>query len=622
MTVLCHTAHLVRSRKLVFLVLAALVAVSLSCGQGAPSQGSSNNETAQTGGPEVLWQEPLDGSYIWPPAVEDGVVYGTVDSTVFALDAATGKTHWRKDALVYPQSGPRVNDGRVYVSGAGGIRCLNAVDGSEIWWFFIPTDSMSTPVAGEDVAVYSAGTPVFGEGVLYASASDGYVHAIDSQTGQERWRFQVGNDAGGIPALSEGVLYVDGDDAVSALDAATGQEKWNFQKAHYSFAGSPVISDGKAIFADSQYIYALDAKTGAAVWRSQGHGDPNGPLLAVNGLVYVSAFSDPYWLSAFDTASGEVHWMLRSDEELEGRPVLAGSKVLLPAQSLWAIAPDTGEELWKFDLPTDQPGQGQVFAAAADGMIFASVCLERAYESGCVPGNSYIYAIRDSDEPSDGPKTLRAETPTPIAPLAAATPPPASTPRAPGATEPVLIDSPGIWAFSDLGYGDTILERTSGSIIALGDPPVRRLYAPALSYALPSGASEGPDLWYTLHLHFEAIVSDDQKSADNGVQDFTFWATAGGMPVFTVDFSTVWEKDRLVVDCTREFACNQTEDRKGDTMTVTSEGWRANLLPDAGVQPGVNAMLFVVPYDELPPRFQSLHIFADSYVEVSTKAPY
>jgi hypothetical protein len=58
------------------------------------------------------------------------------------------------------------------------------------------------------------------------------------------------------------------------------------------------------------------------------------------------------------------------------------------------------------------------------------------------------------------------------------------------ASEPVLIDSFGIWTLEDLGYSDLIF------------PCEEDIESISVEYRLPQNASQGPSTWYIIHLDF------------------------------------------------------------------------------------------------------------------------
>ncbi|MFO7901668.1 MAG: PQQ-binding-like beta-propeller repeat protein [Pirellulaceae bacterium] len=118
-------------------------------------------------------------------------------------------------------------------------------------------------------------------------------------------------------------------DSVTALDTETGQERWRFfAEGPVRFA--PVAWEGKVYFvSDDGYLYCLDANNGHLRWKFRGlpHGKPDrkvighgrlvslfpargGPVLA-DGVVYFAAGLWPtegVFVHAVDAESGEAVW--------------------------------------------------------------------------------------------------------------------------------------------------------------------------------------------------------------------------------------------------------------------------------------------------------------------------
>jgi outer membrane protein assembly factor BamB len=94
-----------------------------------------------------------------------------------------------------------------------------------------------------------------------------YVEAVDINTRQKKWKFEVKAMAGGYgaagtsPVVSDGVVYVGTDDSyLHGVDAKTGQEIWKFRTDGY-VSSSPAISDGVVyVGSDAElggYLYAV-----------------------------------------------------------------------------------------------------------------------------------------------------------------------------------------------------------------------------------------------------------------------------------------------------------------------------------------------------------------------------
>src|SRR5580700_5901179 len=220
-------------------------------------------------------------------AIADGVVYGDSSSSVFALNATTGKTIWVDSNLLNSGQGafeiqPQVADGRVYIgsaygSGPGGgvLMALNASNGHLLWKFntVIGTGAgvqalgVGSGGAWEPPLVGSDGSVTFGTGNPYQSIGEAFAHPsrqlytdsevnLDAATGKLRWYYQaVPND------------FADHDLQASPISATIG--------------GVPVIITGGKV----GIVYALNAQSGALLWKTpvgEHNGHDNDSLLALS----------------------------------------------------------------------------------------------------------------------------------------------------------------------------------------------------------------------------------------------------------------------------------------------------------------------------------------------------
>jgi alcohol dehydrogenase (cytochrome c) len=203
-------------------------------------------------------------------AVEGGVVYGDTTTTVFALNAGTGKTIWVDPNLLNSGQGqfgiqPQVANGRVYLAssigtgpGGGVLLSLNASTGKLVWEFNTILRT-STSAAGSQYGTGGAWeTPLVG--------SDGSV------------TFGIGNPyqtAASAIARPSAWLYTDSE---VNLDAATGKLRWYYQGVPNDFMDhdmqtSPIaaaISGAPAVIGAGKMgvVYAMNASTGTLIWKT------------------------------------------------------------------------------------------------------------------------------------------------------------------------------------------------------------------------------------------------------------------------------------------------------------------------------------------------------------------
>jgi hypothetical protein len=105
-------------------------------------------------------------------------------------------------------------------------------------------------------------------GTVFVGARDGWIYAIDANTGAERWRFDHKISwINTSPAFLDGVVYAGSSDAqfVQALDAASGKELWRTTTG--TTWSSPAVA-GDVIYAgDGQgRLHALDRASGKPLW--------------------------------------------------------------------------------------------------------------------------------------------------------------------------------------------------------------------------------------------------------------------------------------------------------------------------------------------------------------------
>ncbi|HIQ20139.1 MAG TPA: hypothetical protein EYH34_02720 [Planctomycetes bacterium] len=190
----------------------------------------------------VLWQRRLPGGELTPPIMAAGGVFvGSADGSLWALDAATGRTRWLASTPAAVIGAAAYWNGRVvFGSCDGSLYGHDAATGKRLGqrqlapnkrWVNIMNRFMSPwPVA--------AGVLVTGEGVAYvaagSTAADGTVAAaVELATGTCRWRQAFTPDRDepelsfGVQSnilLADGRLYINGGAPVGivAVDAETG----------------------------------------------------------------------------------------------------------------------------------------------------------------------------------------------------------------------------------------------------------------------------------------------------------------------------------------------------------------------------------------------------------------
>lgn len=134
-------------------------------------------------------------------------------------------------------------------------------------------------------------TPIVIDGVMFASGPKGAVYSLDAKTGKERWAFEPTIDPGtmrkvccgpinrGLVVWLGNVYVASLDGYLYALDANTGAINWRVdtiteRDRGYTVTGAPYIANNVVVIGNSGaeldargYVTAYDVKTGQKRWR-------------------------------------------------------------------------------------------------------------------------------------------------------------------------------------------------------------------------------------------------------------------------------------------------------------------------------------------------------------------
>ncbi len=336
---------------------------------------------------QLKWEYPVNNPETSGPgpdgvAVSGRAVFGTTSTSVFALNAATGKSIWVDAHLLNLDEGsfeiqPQVADGRVYVasaygSGPGGgvLMALSAATGRRLWTF--------NTVLGQGSGVESLG---LGSGGAWETPLVGTDGSVTIGTGNP---YQSIGSAISSPARQ---LYTDSE---VNLDAATGRLRWYYQAVPNDFEdhdlqASPIsasIGRVPVILTSGKvgYVYALNARSGALLWKTpvgshNGHDDDS--LLLLSHRVTIKF---PYTalpgslggvLSNIAAADGSVY-VATIDLPLiyTGPTSVTGNKAGGPANGeVEALSLATGKVEWDTKLPTMPLGA----ATVSNDLVFTTL---------------------------------------------------------------------------------------------------------------------------------------------------------------------------------------------------------------------------------------------------------
>ena len=241
-----------------------------------------------------------------------------------------------------------------------------------------------------DTARGQEATPLMHDGVLYTTTAWSMVKAYDARTGALKWSYdpqvpreklvEVCCDAvnRGVALYGNKVYAGTLDGYLVALDAQTGKVIWKKltipEGSHMAITGAPRIVKGRVLLGSAGseyftrgYLAAFDAETGNELWRFHTvPGDPSKPQDGKHLEAAAKTWSGDFWKRGgggtvwdsitYDPKTDLVYFGTANAEPWN--PAYRntdGAGDSLYTASIVAVRPDTGEYVWHFqETPEDR----------------------------------------------------------------------------------------------------------------------------------------------------------------------------------------------------------------------------------------------------------------------------
>lgn len=245
------------------------------------------------------------------------------------------------------------------------------------WRFVTGDDVDSSPAIGPD-------------GTVYVGSDDGYLYAVDPETGVERWRFPAVEPVRSSPAVGpDGSIYFGAGVNLYGLSPA-GAMKWALTMGDAVYSSPALGADGRVLYvgAGDNALYAVNA-TGTVKWRFQaGNKIVSSPAIGHDGLepvVYVGSLDRHVYALAAD--NGALKWKFQTNAEVYGSPAVGSDGTIYVGECKTGSAETynfkffclnvDGSKRWEYSGGTgfySSPaigGQGLIYVGAWDGYLFA-----------------------------------------------------------------------------------------------------------------------------------------------------------------------------------------------------------------------------------------------------------
>ncbi len=345
----------------------------------------------------VAWRHAVGGYGQSSPVVWDGLVFVTAidgplreTQIVEAVDAETGVLRWRHtlassqpvEVTNFVAKGaptPRVDAERVYYLFESGDFGALSHDGEPVWSRSLKADygeiegyGLGSSLAGNDEALF----------VLAAHDGPSYLLAVDSATGETRWKADRPPASAWttpivVPGNGRELVVTSVDGMVEAYDAGAGERVWWLDGLSGNRLPSPVLAGTRIVVpsADSGSNLALPVEhrgrlmDGQVLWRGQGAtaGMPS-PVVTGESVCFINTLGV---VRCLERGSGRSRWAARLPSSAWATPIVNGDRVYVFGTDGAALvfAADAAEpiELARSSLTISERLYG---VAAVDGALF------------------------------------------------------------------------------------------------------------------------------------------------------------------------------------------------------------------------------------------------------------
>jgi outer membrane protein assembly factor BamB len=241
-------------------------------------------------GSEVEALRASDGALAWSLSPKDGsltgvlnlasgqglVFVGSHNGTLIAVRSSDGMPVWSLHPPPHEAYfiSPFFDDGVVYGVGFKQILALRASDGTQLWSY-----SLLSPESHPQLGI--GASSLYVEQVEHNAK---YLYSLSAQTGQMRWKYQIGFTSLSNVSEAGDLVYVASDCSLDALRVSDGQLAWQDNAGGKATFGTPLLVND-VLFVSSVVVSghlpacpqlydsltavnAFNPTTGALYWRS------------------------------------------------------------------------------------------------------------------------------------------------------------------------------------------------------------------------------------------------------------------------------------------------------------------------------------------------------------------
>ncbi|RKU19919.1 serine/threonine protein kinase [Candidatus Poribacteria bacterium] len=127
------------------------------------------------------------------------------------------------------------------------------------------------------------------DGTVYMGASDGYLYAIDAQSGKSTWKYHADASIKSSPSIYNNVIYFGDEEGIfHAVDIATQKKKWQYTTDGEIISSANFAGDRVLFGSYDGFLYCLNIKNGDLIWKFETEGYVHGTPAIFGNFVIVT----------------------------------------------------------------------------------------------------------------------------------------------------------------------------------------------------------------------------------------------------------------------------------------------------------------------------------------------
>ncbi len=279
------------------------------------------------------WRIDAGDTVEFPPSVGYGTVFiAQQKGKFFALNGKTGKPAFKtknfgRCAASSPTVGPNHTVYQSYMHPVGDLSNPCPQDAADPDGFVTAMDTRTGRQKWRFKSKPIEASPLLRGKRLFVGSWDGNVYALNARTGKRIWSSAIGSKVNASLAYADGRIFAaDYTGTLHAIDARTGRRLWSASDATEFYYATPTVAYGRVFIGSTDgTMYSYGAKTGNLLWAKPLGTYVYSSAAIFDRKVYVGSYDGKFY--ALSAATGDVVWQKEMPSSVHAPPVVMAGLV-------------------------------------------------------------------------------------------------------------------------------------------------------------------------------------------------------------------------------------------------------------------------------------------------------